>query len=65
MPSNATLPTAAAPAGFICDHCHQPVTFEDFIDLGLRAPDTGESRDDYFDAELLDSLTHEACIRAR
>ena len=50
---------------FTCDRCARPLTYDDFVDLGLRAPDDDESHDDYFDAELLDSLSHATCIQSR
>jgi hypothetical protein len=57
MPSTATA--------FPCDHCSRPLTYDDFVDLGLRPPDERETRDDYFDAELLDSLAHANCDASR
>ena len=48
---------------FVCADCGEPITADDLFDLGLRAPDDGESRDDYFAAELLDGLSHVACTR--
>ena len=50
---------------FHCSACGAPLTDDDFIDLGLRAPDSGEGRDEYCDAELLDSVRHADCARAR
>lgn len=50
---------------FVCSQCGQPVTVDDFFDLGLRLPDDGETRDDYFSAELLDDLSHIDCSRAK
>jgi hypothetical protein len=61
MTSEATL---AAVPGFQCATCMQPLTAEDFGDLGLRPPHDGEGRDDYFDAELLDSISHLDCAAA-
>jgi hypothetical protein len=49
---------------FTCADCGEPITTDDFFDLSLRLPDDGESRDDYFAAELLDSLSHLDCARA-
>lgn len=46
---------------FVCADCGEPITTDDLFDLGLRVPDDGESRDDYFAAELLDSLSHVDC----
>lgn len=48
-------------AMFECSRCHQAMTQEDFFALGMRLPDAGESRADYFDAELLDTIMHDAC----
>jgi hypothetical protein len=50
---------------FVCADCHEPITLDDLFDLGLRAPDDGESRDDYFATELLDSLSHVDCGRGK
>ena len=50
---------------FRCPACGEPLTADDFFDLGLRLPDDGETRDDYFAAELLDDLSHATCSRAR
>lgn len=50
---------------FICGICGVALTPDDFYALELRLPDHGESADDYFDAELLDSIEHAACVRAR
>ena len=49
---------------FSCVTCGQPLTSDDFFDLALRFPDDGESQDDYFAAELLDSISHSDCSRA-
>jgi hypothetical protein len=54
--------TLTRPTLFNCERCAVPLVLEDFVDLGLRLPDEGESRDDYFDAELLDSISHLHCI---
>ena len=53
-----------ATAMFRCARCDRPLTERDFFDLGMRTPDVGESRDDYFDAELLDEIVHERCVGA-
>jgi hypothetical protein len=50
---------------FVCADCGEPITTDDLFDLGLRMPDDGESRDDYFAAELLDSLSHVDCGRGK
>ncbi len=50
---------------FVCADCGEPLTTDDLFDLGLRVPDGGESRDDYFAAELLDSLSHVDCPRGK
>ncbi|MEX2246518.1 MAG: hypothetical protein WEC75_07505 [Dehalococcoidia bacterium] len=49
---------------FVCVTCREPLTYDDFFQLGLRMPETDETRDDYCDAELLDNLAHAACLRA-
>lgn len=46
---------------FVCADCGKPISIDDLFDLGLRVPDDGESRDDYFAAELLESLSHVGC----
>jgi hypothetical protein len=50
---------------FRCSDCGRPLTHDDFFHLGLRMPEPDESRDDYHEAELLDSVRHEDCRRAR
>jgi hypothetical protein len=50
---------------FACASCGQPITTDDFFDLGLRLPDDDESQDDYFSAELLDELSHTSCTEAK
>jgi transcription initiation factor IIE alpha subunit len=49
---------------FHCDRCGGAMSQNDLYELGLRLPDAGESRDDYRSAELIDDLTHAACILA-
>ena len=49
---------------FYCRACGAPITSDDFFHLGLRLPDAGESKDDYCDAELIDSIEHVDCLRA-
>lgn len=49
---------------FYCSRCKQPMTIEDFFDLGLRLPDRWETASDYCDAELIDSFEHPDCLRA-
>ncbi len=44
-----------------CSRCGQPLTSDDFFELGLRTPDHGESRDDYHEAELVDTVQHLDC----
>jgi hypothetical protein len=58
--TNAILDRHGRPV-FACADCGEPVTTDDLFALGLRVPDDGESRDDYFAAELLDSLSHITC----
>ena len=50
---------------FVCADCGEPLTADDLFDLGLRVPDDGESRDDYFAAELLDGLSHVDCTQGK
>jgi hypothetical protein len=54
-----------AKAMFLCGRCAEPLTEHDFFDLGMRLPEPGESRDEYFDAELLDEIVHERCVGAQ
>lgn len=49
---------------FHCSYCMAPLTQDDFGDLGMRLPDPGESREDYCDGELIDSLQHVRCAEA-
>jgi hypothetical protein len=49
---------------FFCAACGTPMTRDHFFEIGLRLPDQGESRDDYCDAELIDSVMHVDCLRA-
>ena len=49
---------------FTCVSCGQPITTDEFFDLGLRLPADDESQDDYFSAELLDELNHTSCTQA-
>jgi len=49
---------------FDCSRCGEAMTQEEFFALGMRLPDTGESRGDYYDAELIDSVTHLACLES-
>jgi hypothetical protein len=50
---------------FRCPDCTHPLAAADVFEHGLRLPDYGESREDYFEAELLDDLGHLTCLRAR
>lgn len=50
---------------FICQGCGGELVDADVMDHGLRLPDIGETRDEYFDAELIDELGHVACERGR
>ena len=50
---------------FRCAACDEPLITDDFFVLGLRFPDDGETQDDYFAAQLLDSVAHLDCSRAR
>jgi len=50
---------------FVCPDCGEALTADDVFEHGLRLPDCGETRDEYFEAELLDNLGHVSCLRAR
>jgi hypothetical protein len=52
-------------AMFTCSDCGAALTLDDFFELALRFPDSGESQDDYFAAELLDGISHADCSLAR
>lgn len=45
---------------FRCPGCGDPISRDDFFELGMRLPE-GESREEYCDAELLDHLAHPRC----
>jgi hypothetical protein len=49
---------------FHCGACGGAISIDDFVQLGLRLPDRGESADDCRDAELLDRIDHVDCSRA-
>jgi hypothetical protein len=49
---------------FHCPQCGAPITHLDFAQLGLRLPDIDECASDYFDAEVIDSLSHFDCPMA-
>lgn len=46
---------------FVCSTCARALTGDDVIAQGLRLPEPDESRDDYFEAELIDALDHLDC----
>jgi hypothetical protein len=50
---------------FTCSSCGEPITNDDFFDMGLRLPEDGETQDDYFSTELLDELSHTRCTREK
>lgn len=52
-------------AMFPCSVCKQPLTVDDFYELGLRLPNRWETTGDYCDAELIDTLEHLACLRSK
>ncbi len=49
---------------FTCCACQTPLSASDLIDLGLRAPDRGETAEEYCDSELLNpaELRHTGCL---
>jgi len=49
---------------FFCGACGEPLTHDDFYEIGLRLPDQGETRDDYCEAELIDKIEHVDCLRS-
>jgi hypothetical protein len=52
---------AAGRRMFECRECGRALTVDDFFVLGMRLPERGETRDDYCDAELIDSVRHAVC----
>ncbi len=50
---------------FACSSCGEPITADDFFEMGLRLPDDGETQEDYFSAELLDDLSHASCAQEK
>ncbi len=50
---------------FWCESCGSAMTRSDIEDLGLRAPDYGETAQDYLDAELVDSFRHPRCLASK
>jgi hypothetical protein len=49
---------------FHCGVCGAALTKDDFFDMSLRLPDAGESKDAYCEDELIDRMSHTACLRA-
>ena len=49
---------------FRCSLCGAPLTAVDFGRQALRYPESGETAQDYLDAELIDELSHYDCVRA-
>ncbi|MBI5288222.1 MAG: hypothetical protein HY873_04550 [Chloroflexi bacterium] len=64
-PSAEALRDTRGQPMFVCPDCGRALTAEDVFEHGLRLPDYGETRDEYYEAELLDSLGHVSCLRAR
>jgi hypothetical protein len=65
MPAGTAPPALVDSEGrplFTCTVCHGPLAHSDLDDFGLRAPDYGESAEEYCDAELVDprELRHRA-----
>jgi hypothetical protein len=48
---------------FRCRFCDAPLTVDDFFELSMRLPERGESVEEFYDAELLDSVEHAGCAR--
>jgi len=48
-----------------CGTCGGAMSFDDLFELGLRTPESGESADEYRDAELIDRLDHVGCAQAK
>ena len=49
---------------FRCSLCVAPLTVVDFSRQALRCPESGETAQDYLDAEVIDELSHYDCIGA-
>jgi len=49
---------------FLCSLCRGALTFADFDRQGLRLPESGETAQEYLDAELIDELAHYDCVSA-
>ena len=49
---------------FRCSLCGAPLTVVDFGRQALRYPESGETAQDYLDAELIDELSHYDCVSA-
>lgn len=49
---------------FHCSVCGAAITKDDFFHIGLRFPDPDETKDDYCEAELVDTVTHPRCLTA-
>jgi hypothetical protein len=49
---------------FRCSFCGAPLTVVDFGRQALRSPESGETAQDYLDAEVIDELSHYDCISA-
>jgi hypothetical protein len=47
---------------FGCSLCGGALAKEDLFELGLRLPDSGETAEEYRDAELIDDLQHARCL---
>jgi hypothetical protein len=49
---------------FRCSLCGAPLTVVDFGRQALRCPESGETAQDYLDAEVIDELSHYDCVSA-
>jgi hypothetical protein len=49
---------------FYCSSCGLPLTEDDFFHIGMRMPRYDETAEEYLDAELLDRISHDDCMKA-
>jgi hypothetical protein len=61
--SEKTILDEAGRVMFRCGTCGGAISDDDFFEIGLRLPESGESADDYCDAELIERIDHVACGR--
>ena len=65
METEQELPAGHGCPDFVCAVCGVALTDDDFFALGLRQPETRETREEYAEAELVDTVVHRACAERR